>query len=111
MGMLKWVCPPWTSFPMYSGWFVSLLSAKWATMAMATKRSPMTDLSKPEKFDLNSHNLAEEKKQELLRLFPEIRTEGGQIDFDKLKLALGETIDVGKERYGMTWPGKMECFK
>ena len=62
----------------------------------------------PEKFDLRSADLTEEKKQELLRLFPEIRTEGGLIDFDRLKLALGETIDVGKERYGMNWTaGKM----
>lgn len=51
------------------------------------------------------------KKQELLRLFPEIRTEGGQIDFERLKLALGEMVDVGRERYGMNWPGKAECFK
>jgi adenine-specific DNA-methyltransferase len=64
-----------------------------------------------EKLDLNSMNIVEEKKKELLRLFPEIRTEGGKIDFDKLKLVLGEMIDVGKERYGMNWPGKAECFK
>ena len=24
---------------------------------------------------------------------------------------LGETVDVGKERYGMNWPGKADCFK
>jgi adenine-specific DNA-methyltransferase len=65
----------------------------------------------PEKLDLTSHNLPADKTAELLRLFPEIRTEGGQIDFDKLKLALGQTIDMGRERYGMTWPGKAECFK
>ncbi|MDV2990198.1 MAG: site-specific DNA-methyltransferase [Dehalogenimonas sp.] len=65
----------------------------------------------PEHFDLNSQHLSEDKQQELLRLFPEVRTEGGKIDFERLKLALGETVDVGKERYGMTWPGKAECFK
>ena len=65
----------------------------------------------PEKFDLRSADLTEEKKQELLCLFPEIRTEGGLIDFDRLKLALGETIDVGRERYGMNWPGKADCFR
>ena len=27
------------------------------------------------------------------------------------KLALGETIDAGKERYGMNWPGKADCFR
>ncbi len=65
----------------------------------------------PEKLDLRSLDLSEEKRQELLRLFPEIRTEGGKIDFDRLKLLLGETVDVGKERYGMHWPGKADCFK
>lgn len=65
----------------------------------------------PEKLDLRSMDLTEEKKQELLRLFPEIRTEDGKIDFERLKLALGETVDVGKERYGMNWPGKADCFR
>lgn len=65
----------------------------------------------PEKFDLRSHDIADDKQQALLRLFPEIRTEGGKIDFDRLKLALGAAVDVGKERYGMNWPGKAECFK
>ncbi|MBI2069467.1 MAG: site-specific DNA-methyltransferase [Elusimicrobia bacterium] len=65
----------------------------------------------PEKFDLRSHAVAENKQKELLRLFPEIQTEGGKIDFERLKLTLGESVDVGKERYGMNWPGKAECFK
>lgn len=69
----------------------------------------MTD--SPEKLDLKSMDLAAEKQAELLRLFPEIRTEGGKIDFDRLKLALGETVDVGRERYGLNWPGKADCFK
>ena len=69
----------------------------------------MTD--QPEKLDLASHNIAEDKRRELLRLFPEIRTEGGKLDFERLKLALGEAVDVGKERYGMNWPGKADCFK
>mgnify|MGYP001575775590 CR=1 FL=1 len=65
----------------------------------------------PEKLDLRSHELAEDKRHELLRLFPEIRTEGDKLDFERLKLALGEVVDVGKERYGMNWPGKADCFK
>jgi adenine-specific DNA-methyltransferase len=67
--------------------------------------------NKPERFDLRSHDIEGEKQAELLRLFPEARTEGGQIDFDRLKLALGHTVDVGKERYGMNWPGKADCFR
>ena len=65
----------------------------------------------PEKLDLRSHDIAEDKRQELLRLFPEIRTEGGLLDIERLKLALGEAVDVGKERYGMNWPGKADCFR
>ena len=68
-------------------------------------------MTQPEKLALRSHDIAEDKRQELLRLFPEIRTEGGRLDFERLKLALGEAVDVGKERYGMNWPGKAECFR
>jgi adenine-specific DNA-methyltransferase len=64
-----------------------------------------------EKLDLLSMDITEDKKQQLLSLFPEVRTEGGRIDFDRLKLALGEAVDVGRERYSMYWPGKAECFK
>ncbi|GMV49857.1 hypothetical protein FBQ96_07315 [Nitrospirales bacterium NOB] len=65
----------------------------------------------PDKFDLRSHDIAGDKRQELLRLFPEAQTEEGKIDFERLKLALGESVDVGKERYGMHWPGKADCFR
>ena len=34
-----------------------------------------TTLHPPEKLDLRSHDIAEDKRQALLRLFPEIRTE------------------------------------
>lgn len=68
----------------------------------------MTD--QPDKLDLRSRDPAEDKRQELLHLFPEARTEGGKLDFERLKLALGEAVDVGKERYGMNWPGKADCF-
>jgi len=71
----------------------------------------MTMPDTPETFDLSSHDIAEDKRQALLQLFPEARTEGGKLDFDRLKLALGEAVDVGRERYGMNWPGKAECFK
>ncbi|MBK5226232.1 MAG: site-specific DNA-methyltransferase [Thermoleophilia bacterium] len=61
--------------------------------------------------DLSSQDIAEDKRQELLRLFPEVRTEGGKLDFERLKLALGEAVDTGRERYGMSWPGKADCFR
>ena len=68
----------------------------------------MTEL---EKLDLRSDDTAAEKREELLRLFPEVRSEDGKIDYDRLKLALGEMVDVGKERYGLNWPGRADCFK
>ena len=68
----------------------------------------MTDT---DKLNLQSLNIPEEKREELLRIFPEVRTEGGQIDFDRLRLALGDVVDTGKERYGLNWPGKAACFK
>jgi len=73
-----------------------------------TDKPTVTDV---EKLDLRSHDIPADKREELLRLFPEIRTEGGKVDFERLKATLGETVDVGKERYGMTWPGKAECFR
>lgn len=64
-----------------------------------------------ERLDLRSRDIAADRRLELLRDFPEVRTEDGKIDFDRLKLALGESVDVGKERYGLTWPGKADCFR
>src|SRR5881397_1843491 len=75
-----------------------------------TNKKEVAD-KEPERFDLRSGDIPADKQAELLRLFPEIRTEGGKIDFDRLKLALSDMVDVGKERYGMNWPGKADCFK
>lgn len=68
----------------------------------------MTDI---EKLDLKSMNVVEERWEQLKAILPEAFTEGGKIDFERLKLALGEMVDPGKERYGMNWPGKADCFK
>ena len=63
------------------------------------------------KLDLKSVDVVEEKREQLKALFPEAFTEGQKIDFERLKLTLGEMVDPGKERYGMNWPGKADCFK
>ncbi len=72
------------------------------------------ELVKPEKMDLRSMDIAAEKRDELQRslqdAFPEAFAEG-KIDFDQLKRVLGEWIDAGKERFGLSWPGKAECMK
>jgi adenine-specific DNA-methyltransferase len=69
------------------------------------------EAGEPEHLDLRSQDITADKKVGLLQLFPDVRTEGGKIDFDRLKLALGDIVDVGKERYGMNWPGKAGCFR
>jgi adenine-specific DNA-methyltransferase len=68
-------------------------------------------MSEVQKQELTSMNIAEEQLRKLKELFPEAFTEGMKIDWDKLRLTLGQSIDVGKERYGMNWPGKADCFK
>ena len=65
----------------------------------------------PERMDPRSHDVVADRREELLRLFPEARMEDRQIDFDHLRLSLGDAVDVGRERYGMTWPGKADCFR
>lgn len=63
-----------------------------------------------EKLDGKSMNLTQENIQALKQLFPDIVTEG-KIDFDKLKLVLGEEVDTRKEKYEFTWHGKTKSLK
>lgn len=67
-------------------------------------------MSEPEKLDLHSMDITKEQKEKLRELFPEVFTED-KIDFEKLRQTLGEIVETGKERYGMSWPGKADCFK
>jgi adenine-specific DNA-methyltransferase len=59
--------------------------------------------TKDERVSRQSMDLAEFNKERLLEMFPIFRTEGGGVDFDRLKLALGESVEVGKEVFGMRW--------
>ncbi|WP_167481727.1 site-specific DNA-methyltransferase [Leptospira congkakensis] len=67
----------------------------------------------PQKLPLTSHNLTEDKLRILKEHFPQVFTEGNLIDWDKLRQSLGETIESEetKERFGLNWPGKRNCFK
>jgi adenine-specific DNA-methyltransferase len=69
---------------------------------------PSADIAK---FDLRSGDVAERRRQEILRLFPEARSESGGISFDVLRLALGDQVESGPEMFGMSWPGKSEAIK
>ncbi|RFT94536.1 site-specific DNA-methyltransferase [Adlercreutzia equolifaciens subsp. celatus DSM 18785] len=62
--------------------------------------------------DLESKDLVAERIEQLKALFPEIAVEGdGSIDFEKLRLILGDEVDEGQERYAFTWPGKADAIR
>lgn len=67
-------------------------------------------MSEIQKMNLESENLVENRLDKLKALVPEVFTESG-IDFDKLRLELGDEIDEGQERYAFTWPGKMDAIR
>jgi len=90
------------------------------------------DMDKPQKADLKSLDVADDKRRQLAQLFPEAVTEvrdeprmdangrevGGEyryaVDYERLKGVLGEFSEIlenQRERYGMAWPGKNECLK
>lgn len=63
-----------------------------------------------EKLDGKSLDLVKTNIEALKQLFPEVVTEG-KIDFEKLKLVLGEEIEKRNERYEFTWYGKTQAMK
>ncbi|KIP22629.1 putative methyltransferase [Anoxybacillus ayderensis] len=63
-----------------------------------------------EKLDGKSLDLVQTNIEALKKLFPEVVTEG-KIDFEKLKLILGEEIEKRNERYEFTWHGKTQAMK
>jgi adenine-specific DNA-methyltransferase len=67
----------------------------------------MTEVSK---LDLGSTNLVNDRLQQLRELLPEVFSEDS-IDFDKLRLLLGDEVDEGDERYAFTWPGKADAIR
>ena len=67
----------------------------------------MTDI---EKMNLESKDLVAERIEQLKSLFPEISTEDS-IDFDKLRLILGDEVEAEQERYAFTWPGKAAAIR
>lgn len=67
-------------------------------------------MSEIEKMDFESEDLIADRLQYLKELVPEAFEEGG-IDFDKLRLLLGDEVDESDERYAFTWPGKADAIR
>ncbi|CEG26563.1 site-specific DNA-methyltransferase [Bacillus sp. B-jedd] len=63
-----------------------------------------------QKIDHTSLEITEQNKNELIRLFPEVFSDG-EIDFEKLKILLGGKAEEGRERYEFTWNGKSAATK
>ncbi len=63
-----------------------------------------------DRLPLTSQDVLKDKIEVLRELFPEVFAEG-KVDFERLKLALGEAIDEGRERYGLSWAGKSEAIR
>jgi adenine-specific DNA-methyltransferase len=67
-----------------------------------------TDL--PERFNLASELPSDERLAAVGAAFPEALRDG-KVDFDALRRALGDWVEPGPERFGLTWPGKAECMR
>ena len=57
-----------------------------------------------------SKDIVLENVTKLKEIFPDVFNED-KIDFDKLKLDLGEYIDDSREKYNFTWPGKSQAIR
>ena len=67
-------------------------------------------MGKIQKIDLKSKDIKSEQVERLRAIFPEAVADG-KINFEQLKATLGEDIEDSKERFGMTWAGKNNCFR
>jgi adenine-specific DNA-methyltransferase len=70
----------------------------------------VTDADLPERFDLASEVPMDDRIAAIHAAFPEAVREG-KIDFDALRRSLGDWVDPGPERFGLSWPGKAECMR
>ena len=59
---------------------------------------------------LTSADVLGERMEGLRELIPEAFVEG-KVDFERLKAALGEFVDEGRERYGLSWAGKADAIR
>jgi len=63
-----------------------------------------------ERLEGKTFNVVQDNIEKLKELFPEAFTEN-KVDIDKLRLTLGEHVEMEKERYEFTWNGKTEAIK
>ena len=66
--------------------------------------------NKMKKLEPAGFDIKEENIKKLKEIFPNCVFDG-KINFDVLKMILGEEIETGKEKYQFTWPGKSDAIK
>jgi len=59
---------------------------------------------------LTSADVTAEHLEGLKELLPEAFTEG-KVDFERLRQTLGDVVDTGRERYGLSWAGKADAIR
>lgn len=64
-----------------------------------------------DRLDVRSHDVVSGEIQKLLEIFPSVRSEDGRVNFEALKAKLGAEVSEGRERFGMSWPGKAESIR
>jgi len=65
-------------------------------------------MNKLTKQDGKSLDMVNENLEALKAIFPEAFTEDG-VDFEVLRQLLGDGVDEGEEKYGLTWHGKKKA--
>jgi adenine-specific DNA-methyltransferase len=63
-----------------------------------------------QKLEGTTFNVVQSNVEKLKELFPDVFTEN-EVNFDKLRLALGAHVDIKKERYDFTWNGKSQAIQ
>jgi|WetSurMetagenome_2_1015567.scaffolds.fasta_scaffold14354_2 adenine-specific DNA-methyltransferase len=64
----------------------------------------------PKNINLASEDIKSDRIETLKQLFPEIVSEN-QIDWEKLRKALGEDLEINGEKFNFTWAGKSKAIK
>jgi adenine-specific DNA-methyltransferase len=77
---------------------------------MRKRGDPAVSTDQPERLDLTSTVPTDGRLKVLRATFPEVFREG-KIDPDALRRSIGDWVDPGPERFGLSWPGKAECMR
>jgi len=77
---------------------------------LSTSRETDIEELEPTRLERRSADIVEPRAEQLRALFPEV-VRDGKLDLDALAAALGDVVDDGPERFGLTWPGKSEAIR